>query len=212
MSERYNAYIDTDNNILGLQHNVYEQMAEFRRTLDRNVLVDFLQTLAHERRHVTSGNVVQVNPSGLRPGRSPYVADNASYRADEILSVAEEIAIAAMALRGEYVVPRREIERIYRSRNMLRGFVTEEEYQRIRSLIIRELRNRYGEFSPGCDSAITVGVIYAMEYNRWYECAEDRFLYPRGLGGAAPSRLQGLNLCEGPGQNGICQARMRRNP
>ena len=199
--ESVSAYVNAADRELGMLVNRFELMDEFRRTRDKEVLLRFLETIAHEKRHVTIGGAVRVPVTGLRPGRDTSAAYHAAYRVEEILTTAEEIAIQAMALRENYIVPQEEQFKLFRLRNMLRGWVTEAEYERLRALIIQQLRARYGYESGSCDNTLTVGVLHSMETNEWYTCnsATGQIVRPRA----------GLNLCERDGRHRLCDLRAR---
>ena len=197
--ETASAYVDTGASEIGMTESVRVLMDDFRRTHERETLVSFMQTIAHEKRHVTLGGAMQVDASALRPGRSASAADMASYRAEEILAIAEEIAVAAMALREDYVVPEDATFRIFRNRNMIRGWVTEAEYQRLRTLIIEQLRDRYG-FDGGCDNTMIVGVVTAMERGEWSDCDMGTMRITRAI-------PDGLSVCETDGEHDLCRLR-----
>lgn len=187
--ETVQAYINTGHSELGMSQRTFGLMDQFRLTLNKEALTEFLQIIAHEKRHVTLAGAITVSPSAVLPGRSESVARNAAYRAEEILTTAEEIAVGRMALGGEYEVPEGLQNKLYRSRNMIRGWVTEQEYQRLRGIIIQQLRDRYG-FDGGCDTSLTVGVLRSMERNEWFSCNYET----GGIYGPVP---EGLNVCTG---------------
>lgn len=194
------AYVDTGRREVGMLQQIARLMGEVRRRPNPEQMTEFLQTIAHEKRHVTLGRAVEVDPAALRPGRDSYVARHASYRAEEILTTAEEIAVARMALGPEFEVERDTQEKLYRLRNMLRGWLTEQAWQELRTRIIRQLRDRYG-FGGGCDNALTLGVVSSMEFNDWHSCNRET--------GRVTSRVpEGLNICEGA--HTPCPARSRR--
>ncbi len=185
--ETAQAYIDPANSQLGMTHRVFEWMGEFRRNLDKEVLTRFLQIIAHEKRHLNLAGVFRVSQSALLPGRSDTAARNAEYRAEEILATAEELAVGRMALGPEFMAERDVQEKLFRSRNMIRNWVTETEFQRLRTLIIQQLRAKYG-FQDGCDNALVVGVVRSMDRNEWFSCDYDT----GGIHGPVPD---GLNVC-----------------
>ncbi len=201
--ESTQAYIAPARSELGMTLRVFEWMGEFRRTLDKEVLTRFLQIIAHEKRHVTLGTAIQVTSAALRPGISDSAARNAAYRAEEILATVEEVAVARMALGPEYGVPTDVQEKIYRSRNLIRGWVTEQEYQRLRGIIIAQLRDRYG-FEDGCDTSLTVGVVRSMERGSWFSCDYDT----GGIYGPVPD---GLNVCTDE-RHRFCRRRPESTP
>lgn len=188
--ESVQAYIDPAHTELGLSVRTFNLMDAFRTTLNQETLSEFLQIIAHEKRHVTLGSAIQVNPSDLRPGRSDSAARNAAYRAEEVLATAEEIAVGRMALGSEYLVPENLQQKLRRSRNMIRGWVTEAEDQRLQALILRQLRDRYG-FNDGCDTSLTVGVVRSMERGEWFSCDYET----GGIYGPVPA---GVTICTDP--------------
>jgi hypothetical protein len=196
--ESFQAYVSAKDQEIGLGKYVYGLMGEYRRSKDKEQLTKFLQTIAHEKRHQTLAGSMKVEASTLKPGRSISAAENASYRAEEILATTEEFAVGRMALGKEYEVEVADQQKLYRLRNSIRNWVTEDEYQRLRKLIITKLRDRYG-FSQGCDTSITLGVLTAMEHNHWFECN----LTDGKLITKVPD---GLNVCDKPGQQ-ICHPR-----
>lgn len=193
------AYVDSGASLVGLKREKADLMEAFRRTLDRDTLLEFMETIAHEKRHVTLAGATAVPVSGLRPGRDSIAADRASYRAEEILAVAEEIAVRAQALREHYIVPQEIQFHLFRMTNMLRGWITEAEYARIRGIIIAQLRARYGFESGACDNTITVGIVHSMENGEWHICnsATGQIVRPR----------PGLNYCEQNGRHRLCDLR-----
>lgn len=197
--ESIRAYVDPNAREIGMTESVRVLMDNFRSTHDRETLVSFMQTIAHEKRHVTLGGAMNVDASAVLPGRSSAAADMASYRAEEILTVAEEIAVAAMAMREDYEVPSDATFRIFRNRNMIRGWVTDAEFQRLRTLIIQQLRDRYG-FDGGCDNTMVVGVVTAMERGEWYDCDMGSVRLVRAI-------PEGLSVCETDGEHDLCRLR-----
>jgi hypothetical protein len=95
-----------------------------------------------------------------------------------------------MAFGSSYEVSDNKAKKLRRQNNMLRGYVNEAEYQRLRAIIISKLRERYG-FEHGCDNALTLGVLSSMDHNRWFECVDGA---PGGLNPPAPPDL---HICEG---------------
>jgi Domain of unknown function (DUF4157) len=176
-----------------------ELIASFRRDKKPEDLSRLLQLLLHEKRHATLGRALRVSEGGLKPGRSLSAAENAEYRAQEILTTAEEIAVARKTLGPTYEVDTGVQLKFYRSRNMIRGWVTDAEYQRLRGIIIAKLRERYG-FQDGCDTAITLGVLTSMEKNRWVECnvATGELLTPLP---------DGLKVCNDP-KHAFCKRQL----
>jgi len=152
-------------------------------------LINLIQTLAHEKRHVTLGAALKADPKAVLPGRSEAVADKAEYRAQEILAVAEELAVGRMAIGKGYAVPVSKQEKLRRQSNIIRNYVTEAEYKRLRAIIISKLRERYG-FAHNCDNALTLGVVTSMDHNQWFHCVSG------APGGIVPPVPADLHICE----------------
>ena len=209
-AEEAEAYVDTGQNEIGMLPRIAGLIDQVRERPDPRTLVEFLQTIAHEKRHVTLGGAVNVAAGALRPGRDPYLTRHATYRAEEILTTAEEIAVGRLGL-GRYVEGRRPeddrgyiVERdvqfkLFRLRNMLRGWLSESGFEELRTRIIRQLRDRYG-FTGGCDNALTLGVLSSMERNEWHTCDMST--------GRVMSRVPpGIRVCEGA--RSPCRIRQR---
>lgn len=190
--ESAGAYVDVSKRELGLSTATFNLMSRFRRTHAAVDLSKFLQTIAHEKRHVTLGTAAQVPSSGVRSGRAP---GHVSYRVEEILTVAEEIAVARRFQGRRYTVPLSVSMHIHRLRNLLRGWVTPAEFTRLRGVIITQLRSRYG-FANNCDNALVFGVITAMDHGQWRMCSSNGRLV-----GRAPA---GLRNCVGPRYDSAC--------
>jgi hypothetical protein len=194
------AYVDSGSREVGMLQRIAGLMDAVRLRPNPEQMTEFLQVIAHEKRHVTLGGAVDVERAALRPGRDAIAARHATYRAEEILATAEEIAVGRMALGREFIVERDKQEKLYRLRNMIRGWVTEEAWQELRTRIIRQLRDRYG-FTAGCDNALTLGVVSSLERNEWHSCDYER--------GVVTSRVpEGLNVCTGA--HTPCPTRSRR--
>lgn len=194
------AYVDSGSREVGMLQRIAGLMDAVRLRPNPEQMTEFLQVIAHEKRHVTLGGAVDVERAALRPGRDEIAARHATYRAEEILATAEEIAVGRMALGREFIVERDKQEKLYRLRNMIRGWVTEEAWQELRTRIIRQLRDRYG-FTAGCDNALTLGVVSSLERNEWHSCDYER--------GVVTSRVpEGLNVCTGA--HTPCPTRSRR--
>jgi Domain of unknown function (DUF4157) len=161
------AYFDHTNKTVGLAEKYVSKLTPALK--DKDALLDIITVLAHEKRHATLGSSISVKQSALKGDPSESKAQNAAYRAEEILTSAEEIAVRRMALGEEYEVSEAEVLKIRRLSNMIRNWVKDDEFMRLRQLIIDKLRARYG-FEGGCDNPLTVGVIHSMEKNRWFEC------------------------------------------
>lgn len=184
------AEVDSDKKEIRLSKETKQLMDDFKQNKDKPTLARLIETLAHEKRHVTLGEALKVDPKALRPGRPETVAVKAEYRAQEILTTAEELAVGRMAFGSSYEVSDNKAKKLRRQNNMLRGYVNEAEYQRLRAIIISKLRERYG-FEHGCDNALTLGVLSSMDHNRWFECVDGA---PGGLNPPAPPDL---HICEG---------------
>jgi hypothetical protein len=193
--ENADSYIDPEHNELGLLASNANLIHSFRKNKKPEDLVRLLQLLMHEKRHLSLGRDLKVASGGLKPGRDIAAAGQAEYRAQEILTTAEELMVARSTLGSEFLVETGVQFKLFRLRNMIRGFVTEQEFKRLRGIIITKLRERYG-FTNGCDSSITLGVLTAMERNDWYSCDREK-------GRVATPIPEGLNICE----NTLCRTK-----
>ena len=190
------AAIDGANSTMALQRDVAEMMADYRADpTNVDPLVSLLQTVAHEKRHVTLGGAISVAESTLksRGSNDSGRADGAAYHAEEILSIAEEMAVSTAIYREQYRPSRLVQMRLYRSRNMVRGWVNDTEWQRLRQIIIDQLRNRYGG-GDTCDNSFIVGVVSSIDHGEWYVCSN----------GSVARPPQGLTICT-TGVNAFCQ-------
>lgn len=190
-NESFSAYVDSAVPEVGLQTAKADKLSEIRQHTepkeDKEKIVDVLTTIAHEKRHVTLGGAMKVETSSLKTGVSYSAAQNASYRAEEILTTAEEIAFSRLALGSDYEVSVEHQEKLYRLRNMIRNWVTEDEFKRLRSLIIQKLRQRFTS-TNNCDTSLTLGVLTSMEHNKWFYCD--------GSTGTITTPIpEGLNIC-----------------
>jgi len=186
--EAASAQVDPAKKEIRLSKNTKKFIDDFEQNKDKTALINLIQTLAHEKRHVTLGSALKVDPNAVLPGRPETVANKAEYRAQEILAVAEELAVARKAVGERYAVPVSKQEKLRRQNNMIRNYVTEQEYQHLRSVIIAKLRERYG-FAKHCDNALTLGVVSSMDHNRWFECVSG------APGGIVPPVPNDLNIC-----------------
>ncbi len=183
--EEFGAYFDHANKTVGLSEKYVAKLTPALK--DKDALLDVITVLAHEKRHATLGSAVSVKPSALKGEPSESKAQNAAYRAEEILTTTEELAVRRMALGPDFEVSEAQILKIRRLANMIRNWVNDAEFARLRQLIIDKLRERYG-FEGGCDTSITVGVILSMDRNRWFECDRTN----RTIYGPVP---EGLKIC-----------------
>jgi hypothetical protein len=195
--ESAESYIDHEHNELGLSADNADLINKFRSRKRAEDLMRLLQLLMHEKRHITLGRQLRVSPTALKPGRDAGAVDQAEYRAQEILTTAEEIAVGRKSLGGVFRVEPDVQSKLFRLRNMIRGLVTEQEYQRLRGVIIAQLRRRYG-FDGGCDNALTLGVVSSMERGVWHICDYE-------AGRVATPIPDGLNICKGA--ESICKSR-----
>jgi len=194
--ESASAYFDSAHSEIGLSTAKAELINKFRSGKRAEDLTELLQALLHEKRHATLGRALQVQPANLKPGRSEAAAERAEYRAQEILTTAEEFAVGRVGLGSDYEVPVEAQEKIQRQWNMVRGWVTDQEAERLRNVIISKLRERYPA-GDGCDSAMTLGVVTSMERGQWFVCDPDT--------GHAIGRIPaGLNNCTDPGHR-VCR-------
>jgi len=185
------AQVDSDKKEIRLSRGTKQLMDDFRKSKSKTSLLNLIQTLAHEKRHVTLGGALKARPEEVLPGRPPEVAKKATYRAEEILATAEEIAVGRMAVGESYAVAVSKQEKLRRQNNMIRNYVSEAEYKRLRSIIIAKLRERYG-FDKGCDNQLTLGVLTSMDRNRWFNCDTS------GPGAKLVTPVpDGLNICPG---------------
>jgi len=197
--ESFEAYIDTSKNEIGLSTANADLISRFRSGKKAEDLTKLLQALLHEKRHATLGRDLEVKPADLKPGVSDIAAERAEYRAQEILTTAEEFAVGRLGLGPSFAVSVEAQEKIRRQWNMVRGWTTQQEADRLRGIIIAKLRDRYPSGKPGCDSAATIGVVTSMERGQWFVCDTDT--------GHAISKIpDGLNNCTGPQDPRICSA------
>ena len=68
-----------------LADQVWNMAKDFLKKEDISLLIKFFQIIAHEKRHATLGNTVEVNPSVVRFGPDPSAANRARYMIHEIL-------------------------------------------------------------------------------------------------------------------------------
>ncbi len=167
--ESAEAEVDPNKKEIRMSKRTKQFMDEFLKNKDKQSLTQLIQTLAHEKRHVTLGAALKVDPKAVLPGRPETVAGKAEYRAQEILAVAEELAVARMAIGDTYAAPTSKQEKLRIQNNMIRNYVTEAEYQRLRSIIIAKLRERYG-FRNHCDTSLTLGIVTSMQRGEWFVC------------------------------------------
>lgn len=188
--ETVGALVDPNKKEIRLSKNTAKLMDDFKQNKDKASLAKLLETLAHEKRHVTLGAALKVDPKGVRPDRADTAADKAEYRAQEILAVTEEIAVGRMAFGKPFAVSVATQEKLRRQKNLIRNYVTEDEYKRLRGIIIKKLRERYG-FEHNCDNALTLGVISSMDHGRWFQCVTG------APGGIVPPVPDDLHICQG---------------
>jgi hypothetical protein len=203
----YEAYGSKGKKEIGFSKATAARMKEARQAVDSSYPPDFqkdalekiLTTIAHEKRHMTIKDAPKIGVEDLKRGDSQSTATQETYHAEEILAVAEEIAVARLAEGEEYGVSEGTQTKIFRLRNMMKNFVTEDALKRVRQGIISSLRKRYG-FAGGCDQALTLGIVHSMDFGRWHEC-------DRSTGELAPrTRIpEGLNLCTVKGR--ICKVK-----
>lgn len=183
------AQVDPSKKEIRLSKFTKQLMDDFKQKKDKVSLSKLIETLAHEKRHVTLGRTLKADPKAVLPGRADSAADKAEYRAQEILAVTEEIAVGRMAFGNSYAVPPSKQENLRRQSNMIRNYVNEAEYKRLRGIIIAKLRERYG-FAHGCDNALTLGVVSSMDHNRWFQCVTG------AAGGIVPPVPSDLHICD----------------
>jgi hypothetical protein len=203
----YDAYGSKGKKEIGFSTLTAAKMTEARKAADpsdppdlqKDALEKVLTTIAHEKRHMTIKDAPKVGVSDLKRGDSQSTATQETYHAEEILAVAEEIAVARLAEGQDYAVSEGTQHKIHKLRNMMRNLVSEDALKRVRQGIISLLRRRYG-FEGGCDNALTLGIIHAMDFGRWHEC-------DRSTGELLPrSKVpEGLNLCTVKGR--ICKVK-----
>ncbi len=191
--EHAEAYVDESNKKVGLSTSIAGLMDTFRSNKNPETLASFMATISHEKRHVQLGSSMNVDIKNLKHQSTSNV-EQASYRAEEILTVAEEIAITRATLGSSHVVSKYTFGRIHRHWNILKGLVTPKEQARLRALIFSQLNTRYG--TADCSNSITVGVAHAMDHGIWYHCDNDGKVY-----GKVPS---GITLCEKGGRHRVC--------
>lgn len=177
-----------------LSQSTWNLHDEFLDKGDLSVLVKFFQTIAHEKRHATLGNTVEVKPLAIKNGPDQQLANVAGYYAHEILVKAEEIAVAK-TMNPAYKVPVPEQQLFRKNWNIVLGLVTNAEQKRLRTLIRQQLQKRYLG-GAGCDSAMTLGVLSAMDTGRWFVCSNGL------VQGTIPN---GLKLCQNrDGTHRVC--------
>jgi peptidoglycan/xylan/chitin deacetylase (PgdA/CDA1 family) len=170
MGETFDAYIDSEKHEIGLKTDKADLIYDFRKDKNPDQLTSLLETLFHEKRHRTLGRSLEVPTSALKPGRDVSAALNAEYRSQEILATAEELAVGRLTT-GQLFRVEDEVQlKIFRQWNMVLGWVTEQEAARLRGVIISKLRERYPSGKANCDSAMTIGVVTAMERGQWFAC------------------------------------------
>jgi hypothetical protein len=202
----YDAYGSKGKKEIGFSTATAAKMKEAQQAPDPNgdpdapkdALEKVLTTLAHEKRHMTIKDAPKIRVSDLQRGDSEMTAAQESYHAEEILAVAEEIAVARQAEGEDYGVSEGTQHKIHKMRNLMRNFVTEDALKRVRQGIISSLRRRYG-FEGACDNALTLGIVHSMDFGRWHECdrSTGELLTPR------TKVPEGLNLCTVKGR--ICK-------
>jgi hypothetical protein len=186
--ENINAASDATGKILWLSNETWAKAATFLNSNSLNALTTFFQIIAHEKRHGTLGNI-KVDESKLKPGFNQADADQAAYRVEEIIIMAEEIYLGKKMKDEHYVVPIKDQLLIRRHWAIIEESLVPEESARLRQLILSKLRSRYGH-ANGCDHSVTVGVFFSMEKGQWYSCNAGSVL------GKVP---EGLNLCKNEG-------------
>lgn len=199
----FEAFGDKSNKTIGLSKAVAGRMQEAQQASEipdnqKESLEKILTTLAHEKRHMTIKDAPRIGVGDLKRGDSPSTAARETYHAEEILVVAEELISARLAEGDEYLVPEGIQQKIHRLRNMIRNFVSEDAFKRVRQGIIDSLRKRYP--SGKCDSAIVLGVLSSMDFGRWHEC--NKSTGELELNSKIP---EGLNLC--PVKGHICKVK-----
>jgi uncharacterized protein DUF4157 len=204
----YEAYGSKAKKEIGFSKATASKLKEAQQSPDPNgdpdaqkdALEKVLTTIAHEKRHMTIKDAPKIGVSDLKRGDSQSTATQETYHAEEILAVAEEIAVARMAEGEDYGVSEGTQNKIFKLRNMMKNFVTEDALKRVRQGIISSLRRRYG-FDGGCDNALTLGIVHSMDFGRWHECdrSTGELLTPR------TKVPEGLNLCTVKGR--ICKIR-----
>lgn len=192
--ETAGAEIDAVAKTLRLSDVTWSLAGDFLATDDISFLTEFFQIIAHEKRHVTIGSVVQVSASGLKAGVASTEAAQAQYRVSEILVKAEEIAVGKR-MNETYSVPVNLQQLIRKHWTIVEARVNNTELTRLRNLIIEQLRKRYG-FKNGCDNVITLGILSSMANGRWHVCSSG------SVSGTVPT---GLKLCKNKdGTHQVC--------
>jgi hypothetical protein len=170
------------------------RLVEPDMTVAKEELVSLLQTLAHERRHVTLGNLLNVDPKNARQNLGTIGPQLVKYRAEEILAVVEEQAVGRMALGASFQVEPETQMHLHRQRNMIANFSSEAEWNRLRTIILDQLRTRYGR-NGKCDTSLTIGVMRSLDRGSWYWCSSGRI-----IGDVPP----GVDACEEDGKHRVC--------
>ncbi|HEV7606394.1 MAG TPA: DUF4157 domain-containing protein [Steroidobacteraceae bacterium] len=170
------------------------RLVEPDMTVSKEEFVNLLQTLAHERRHVTLGNLMNVDPKNARENLGTMGPQLVRYRAEEILAVVEEQAVGRMALGASFEVEPEIQMHLHRQRNMIVNFSSEAEWNRLRAIILDQLRTRYGR-NGKCDTSLTIGVMRSLDRGSWYWCSSGRI-----IGDIPP----GVVACEEDGKHRVC--------
>ncbi len=192
--DTFKAYVEPNTGSIYLGPEVYANLQNFNASPNLNDLLLLMRTFGHERYHVVLSDLIEVDPSTLQNGGGAEEASGASYIAEEILAVAEELAIVAYAHPEDFAmgddphtpteaelghqtnateydgqIYARDFQRLW---NDFIAKVTSEEAERIRGIIQTQLRSRYGS-STDCDNKLSTGILNAMETGRWYWCQTD---------------------------------------
>jgi hypothetical protein len=186
---------------------ISRQLADFMVNLtdgtstSRDEYVAVLRIFAHELRHVSIGSLVNAREGEMKDQSDPKrKAELVTYRAQEILSDIEESVVSRKALGPSYEVDGGEQLAIFRSANMIRHWAKPDEFQRLRTLILNELRRRYGGVKAGCDNALVIGFMRVIDRGEWFDCD----MGSKKIAGKIP---EGVKPCEVNGQHQACVLR-----
>ena len=185
--ETIGAQVFADQKILFISEETFSLVSEFLSTGDLSLITKFFQTIAHEKRHVTLEKIIQVDVKELNPGMGNLEAEQARYRAHEILVKAEEIAVGR-TMNPAYKVPIEFQQGFRKNANIMKSIVTPAKFKQLRDTIIKELRKRYSG-GKACDSSLSIGVLKSMETGKWFLCSGGSIV------GGIPAGLRPCNRC-----------------
>lgn len=185
--EPIGAEVFAKDKILFISEGTWGLVSEFLSTGDLSLITTFFQTIAHEKRHATLENIIEVDVKEVKPGLDSMAAGQARYRAHEILVKAEEIAVGR-TMNPAYRVPIELQQTFRRNANIVKSIVTAAKFKELRDTIIKELRKRYSG-GKACDSSLSIGVLKSMETGNWFLCSGGSIV------GGIPVGLKPCSIC-----------------